>query len=357
MLKVLAYSLFICKEEEIYYMKKKKILRIASIIIGTLLVSIGIACFAICQIGKIELRKPVELTIDNAMLEIENEYHSVYYQGKEYEYKEHIVNVLCLGIDKEEQLWLRNDVDNSVGQADAIYLVSMDTKEHKIRIIAIPRDTMVILQMYNSENEYMGMRDGQVTLQYAYGDGMKKSAQLMTGQVSNILNQIPINAYVAINVHSLWTMNAAVGGVDITMDMDYTDLNPAFIQGETIRLTEKLLENYLRERNVTETGSAYTRLHRQKQYMLAFFDTAKERLKTDVTLPLRLLDVLEKDMEIEVTLPELAYLITQGLGCEFSMENICTLPGVQVQGEEYEEFYLDQEAVDALVIELFYEEK
>ena len=151
-------------------------------------------------------------------------------------------------------------------------------------------------------------------------------------------------------------MNAAIEGVDVTMDADYTDLNPAFKQGETVHLTEKLLENYLRKRNVEEAGSAYTRMHRQKQYMLAFFETAKSRLRTDVTLPLRLLDVLEKDMETDVTIPEVAYLISQGLKCSFSNENIYTLPGEQIQGEVYEEFHLDQEALESLIIELFYEE-
>lgn len=337
-------------------MNIKKVLRVAVVAIAILISGVSVAYFAMCQVGKMELRKPVELTVDNAMLEIEDEYHTIFYQGKEYRYKEHMVNVLCLGIDKEEHLSVRNDVDNSVGQADAIYLVSMDTKEDKIRILAVPRDTMVILQMYNSLDEYMGMRDGQLTLQYAYADGMEKSAQLTVGQVSNILNQIPVNAYVAINIYSLWTMNAAIGGVDVVMDADYTDLNPAFASGKTIHLTEKLLENYLRERDVEEAGSAYTRLHRQKQYMLAFYETAKHKLKTDVTLPLRLLDVLEKDMELDITIPEMVYLITEGMQCEFSSENIYTLPGAQVQGEKYEEFHLDKEAVEALVIELFYEE-
>lgn len=338
-------------------MKKKKILYMAVGGLGVFLLLAVTIVFSVYQLGKRELREAAEWTIDNAALEPEDTYHTIVYQGKEYEYRKDIVNVLCLGIDKKEQLSLRNDFDHSVGQADAVYLASIDTKKHEMRILAIPRDTMVILQMYNDNGEYLGMRDGQLTLQYAYADGMEKSAQLMVGQVSKLLYGVPVNTYVAINIYSLWNVNAAVGGVYLTMDQDYTNLNPAFVQGETILLQEKLVEDYLRVRDTAEAKSAYTRMQRQKQYMLAFFETAKNKLKTDITLPFRLLDLLEKDMETDVTLPELAYLLTQGLQCGFSNENIYTLPGEQVSGEEYEEFHVDEEAAEELILKLFYEEK
>lgn len=284
-------------------------------------------------------------------------YEVITYQGKEYVYRENLVNILCMGIDKEEQMALRNDVGNSVGQADAIFLVSLDLEKDEVRVLAIPRDTMVTLQMYDGNGFYLGSGIGQLTLQYAYADGMEKSAKLMVSQVSSILNDIPINAYAAINVHSLWTLNAAIGGVDMTMDEDYTMFNPAFEKGATVHLTEKLLENYIRERDTEVAGSAYTRISRLKKYMLAYFEKAKVVLKEDITLPFRALEVLEKDMETSITADEIVYLVTEALGCSFSEENMYTLPGEQVQGPEYEEYYIDDSAAEALIIELFYEEK
>ena len=281
---------------------------------------------------------------------------NINFNGKNYRYRDGLINILCMGIDKEEQMALRNDVGNSVGQADAIFLVSIDVEKKEIRALAIPRDTMVTLQMYDDAGSYIGSGMGQITLQYAYGDGMEKSAQLMVSQVSQLLYNIPINGYAAINVRSLWSLNDAIGGVDMYMEEDYTLLNPAFEKGKVVHLTAKLLENYIRERDSDMPGTAYTRIHRLKQYMLAYFAKAKIALKEDVMLPFRALKALEKDMETDIVAGELMYLVTKVLGCSFSESNLYTLPGTQMQGTEYEEFYLEGIKAEELIVNLFYEE-
>lgn len=280
---------------------------------------------------------------------------TITYNEKEYICREGLINILCLGIDKEEQMALRNDVGNSVGQADAIFLVSIDTKKNVFQVLAIPRDTMAPLQMYDAAGAYMGSGMGQLTLQYAYGDGMEKSAGLMVNQVAGIL-QVPINAYVAINVHSLWMLNDAVGGVDMYMDEDYTMLNSAFVEGTTVHLTGNLLENYIRERDSDTAGTAYTRMYRLKRYMFAYYEKAKDVLKKDIGLPFRLLEQLQADMETNITMKEMACLLIEVFKCGLTEEMFYILPGMQVMGEEYEEFYIDANEMEKLMIKLFYEE-
>lgn len=328
--------------------KNNKVIGKIAIVIGMILLVFVLFFVGSYVSGKSKLSKNILQ---------QQEYKTITYQGTEYQYKDNMINVLCLGIDKEEKMAVRNDVDNSIGQADAIFLVSLDLETNDLQIISVPRDTMVTLQMYDSRLNYMGTRPGQITLQYAYADGMEKSSRLMVEQVSALLGGIPINAYVSINVHSLWTLNAAVGGVDITMDEDYTEFNPAFEKGATVHLTEKLLENFIRGRDCNESGSSHERVTRQKKYMLAFFEQAKKELKQDVTLPIRLLDVLEEDMDTDVSLDEVFYLILNGLQCSFSEENMRSLPGEIVKGEKYEEYHLKEDAVQELIIKLFYEEK
>lgn len=318
-------------------------------IVSAVLVGILLCVFLIfCMSGKKNLSENI--------VAYASKEKTVIYNNKEYGYRDGLINILCLGIDKEEQMALRNDVGNSVGQADAIFLASFDTKKKVVQILAIPRDTMVSLQMYDASGAYMGSGMGQLTLQYAYGDGMAKSANLMVNQVANLLYGIPINAYAAVNVHSLWVLNAAVGGVDMYMDEDYTMLNPAFVKGTTVHLTGNLLENYIRERDSTLSGTAYTRMYRLKRYMFAYYEKAKEVLKQDITLPFRLLDELQADMETTLTMKEITYLLTEVFGCSLTDESFYILPGEQVMGEEYEEFYIDENEAMELLIELFYEE-
>lgn len=348
----LLYSLF-NKGDGKEVAKYKRILRSAAAAIAVLIGVIVLVFFGCYLYGKKSLSKNI---LPQEGIAEQTAYETMTYQGKEYVYRENLLNILCMGIDKEEQMAVRNDAENSVGQADAIFLVSLDLEKDEVRVLAIPRDTMVTLQMYDGNGYYMGSGIGQLTLQYAYADGMEKSANLMVSQVSSIMNQIPINEYAAINVYSLWNLNEAIGGIDMVMDEDYTMFHPEFKKGAVVHLSGNTLECYIRGRDIETAGSAYTRMHRLKQYMLAYFEKAKVELKEDVTLPFRVLDVLEKDMETSITADEIIYLVSEALSCSFSEENMYTLPGEQVRGLVYEEYYVDESALEALIVELFYEE-
>ena len=182
-------------------MKGKKILRYVLFGIAGILIIFILAIGVNYLQGKKSLSKNL-LGLEEA--DIKRSYETKIWKGKDYQYKENLLNILCIGVDKEEEMALRNDVDNSIGQADAIFLASLDLEQNKVRLIAIPRDTMVELEMYDSSGYYMGSRPGQLTLQYAYADGLHNSANLTMYQVSRLLNDIPIHAYAAINVFSLW---------------------------------------------------------------------------------------------------------------------------------------------------------
>ena len=282
-------------------------------------------------------------------------YERIGYKGVTYKYRDDFVNILCLGIDKEEAMDTRNDEDDSVGQADAIFLVSIDVKQDVIQVLSIPRDTMVDLQMYDGKGNYLGVRNGQLTLQYAYGDGQEFSAQLTSQRVAELLNYIPIHGYVAINLESLLTINDAVGGVDIAMDDDYTLLDPSFTKGSTIHLEGQKLYQYIHGRDITVRGSSYMRIDRMKQYIQAFYEKAKVLLAEDVTTILPLFEAIEKDMVTSLTAKDILYLATEALDCIFVDDNMYWLPGDPVRGEMYEEYYPDEIAITELVLDLFYE--
>ena len=335
-------------------MKKKKLLTGIGIFLGFVIA--GIVLFSVVyHVGK----KNIKTNILNSLTDIVDvsAYETVSYQGEEYIYRDNIINILCLGLDKEEVMGMRNDADASMGQADAIFLLSIDLEEDKIRLIAVPRDTMVTLQMHRTDGTYIGEREGQITLQYAYGDGKELSAMLMAQQVSSILDNIPIHAYMVVNVHSLWMLNDAIGGVDMVMDADYTKFNPAFVEGETVHLTGNLLENYIRGRDKKDPEGAYTRMHRMKLYMMGFFEQAKKAVLKDITLPVEMLSVLEKDIVTNVTADEVVYLVAEGMWCSFRSEDMYNLPGDNRLVDRYMEYRLDEEGVQRIVLDLFYEKK
>ena len=186
---------------------------------------------------------------------------------------------------------------------------------------------------------------------------MEQSCELVRQRTEELLFDIPIQRYAAINLRAIATINDAVGGVEVVLSEDYTDIDPDFKEGTTIRLEGDQALNFIRFRDTSVAGSALTRLDRQKQYMSAFAAQAKETVRSDITVPIRLLKALEPDMLTDISADEMLYLLTEASDLSFSDADVYILPGDTVHGKLYEEYVPDEEEIRRLVLELFYEEK
>lgn len=264
-----------------------------------------------------------------------------------------LINILLLGVDKTEKMDERSRSSNSIGQSDGIYVISLDMEKNEIRVLSIPRDTMVTLEMYNSEGVYLGQREGQLTLQYAYGDGVEKSCELMQDQVEKLL-QIPIDGYVAFNFTALRTLNNLLYGVPVYMDQDYTWILPEFRQGETVRMTDNQAMAFCEYRDKMEDGSAFTRMERLKTYMRSFFIEGKEAVKKNPFWLAKAWTSVQEDIVTDLEVLDLLDLVRRGMSCSLSDENVYVIAGTLNSDGEYEEFYAEEEAVRELVAQLFY---
>lgn len=124
---------------------------------------------------------------------------TVEYKGGTYKYNDHLSNYLFLGIDT------RNSVDTyqtqeDAGQADAIFVVSMDRATEEIKVLFIPRDSMTEIEVFNPSGKSLGESTDHINIQYAFGDGKQKSCELMKTAVSNLLDGLPIQGYCSMNM-------------------------------------------------------------------------------------------------------------------------------------------------------------
>ena len=296
--------------------------------------------------GKKNLEANIAAEQHDVFEEMASFQNTIDYHGTTYQYRKDIVNILCIGVDKEEAMWERDDDGGSVGQADAVFLVSLDFEHSNIRILAIPRDTMVSIVACDENGNEMGAFTGQLALQYAYADGQEKSCSLVIGQVADILkNEVPINGYVAMNLSCIGTVNDAVGGVTVEMDDDYTLYNAKFKKGATVHLQGEEAQEFVQGRDITVSGSAYSRIGRQKRYLKAFISQAKKTLAQNPALAVNLMSQLSDYMLTDISTDEVLYISTELSGCNFDEENMQILQGNIQMGEQYEEYYLDDEAV------------
>lgn len=277
------------------------------------------------------------------------------YQGKIYDYNENILTFLFMGIDVDDILREQQQGWDS-GQADALFLLVLNPDTRRMTVIAIDRNTMTDVDMYDQDNHFLGTVQAQVNLAHGYGDGRERSAENQVKAVSRLMYELPIHGYCAINLPAIYVINDTIGGVDVTVTEDFTPEYFQFAPGETIHLDGRLAYFYIRYRNVDVEESARLRLQRQKQYLIAFVERAKQAFAEDVTLPVKLFNAVQPSTVTDITLDETVYLAGEAAQYTFSGEDLIVLPGITDSSGQFDEFYVDQEALKQIIVDIFYTE-
>ena len=332
----------------------QKVLAMVLALILVLVAGFAGSFFFLRAKGEKNLKTQVPETAESAPEE-EREGIFVTYKGKEYKYNENIINFLCLGIDKDVPIEEKRTGDIE-GLADAVLLASVDVEDGLVQLLAIPRDTIVPVKVMDSQGRFERNENVQITMQYAYGRTAKESCELMTDTVSNLLFRLPIQRYCSINFEAVPTLNDAIGGVDVDVLEDIYGEHCTLYAGTTEHLEGYEALDYIRWRDEWVAESSMGRLERQKQYMFNYFNQAKDAVKKDLTLPVKVFQELDANMCTNITVEDITYLVPELLDITLDTENIAMVPGEVVQGEEFEEYHVDDDALKDLVISRYYEE-
>ncbi len=337
---------------------KKIILRIL-LIIGIFLlaavVALAVTVLIMRHVGEKSLKQePVKLSpLEDSKIETSpgDGDFTVEYKGEKYAYNENILAFVVMGIDKEDINEVVGAGDN--GQSDVVFLVLADTADGSVDMVSVSRDAMVDVNKYTTTGQSNGVEKMQLCLAYAYGDGKHTSCENVARSVSRLFYGVPISGYVAIDLDAISVLTDAVDGVTV----------PAFNEkmteeiGGTVVLDGESAEDYLRRRDTEKLDSNTTRMKRQSYYLDAFIKKAVSRTKSDVSTPLELYNGLEGYMVTDVSASEAVYMVTEYLGGIERMTRH-SVKGTIAKGEnDYAEFTVDTEAMDELIIKLFYNKK
>lgn len=274
----------------------------------------------------------------------------VTYQGKEYRRNEEMYVILCMGLDTENDMVEAGGLMGTGAQSDANFLVVVDAATRKLRVIAIPRDTMTEIETFYADGEPLGLLTDHLALQYAYGDGGARSCELMQCAVSRLFYDLPIDAYVTFSLNSIESLNGMVGGVTVEIQEDFDE----FKAGETVTLTNEQAYHYIRWRDCEEAYSAQSRLERQKQYLTAFIEKAVAATRQDITTPFGMYAAVSDSMLINLSDTQIFSLVLLGLACDFGEDSFYVVPGEQRIGSYYEEYYVDEEKFYEMMLDIFY---
>ena len=250
---------------------------------------------------------------------------------------------MLIGIDEAQY-------SDDLAQADALYLVSIDTKKNNVNVTSISRNTLAEMDVYDAEGEVYGTEKKQVCLAYAYGSDDIKSSKNCVKSVSKILYNIPINGYYTLYLNSLIDIVDSVGGISVVVPEDSTD--PWFAEriGQTVSLNGEYALRFLQMRG----DSNIPRMERHKSFIKSFISSAKTAVKKNVTLPFKMADKLSKKSVTNINVSSMVYLGIEALNWQLKFSNIA---GENKMVDDYELFLPDEEKLRETVLNNFYIKK
>lgn len=276
------------------------------------------------------------------------DYRTVIWQGSTYTYNDHLSNFLFLGVDTREKA--ETEVGNAdAGQSDALYLLSWDRVENRITLISIPRDTITPIEVFDRNGDSLGVTENHISLAYGYGDGSFKSLELSKNAVSGLFYGLPIQGACAMSLDGIPEMLKSFGDITVTVPNDsLAEKYPEFRKGAEVTITPENAEIFLRSRDTDVSQSAIDRMERQQAFLDAFGNAAA----ADPSKVTKLYEDLMTYLVTSISNDWFVKLI-DALSTDETVER-WTVPGNGVEGEQFDEYHVDNTALYENIIETFY---
>lgn len=269
--------------------------------------------------------------------------------GKTWRYNSRLTTVLFMGVDSHETD-ASEVMFGSGGRADMVCLLVLDPDSSTTRIVMLSRDTITDVDVYSPDNELMFTTPLQLTMQYSVGSSPSRSCRLMRRTVSRTLLDLPIASHCSMTLDGIGAAAEYFGGITLTLEEDWSAINPAYTAGATITMDAKQAEYFLRWRDVETTGSNDTRIRRHSAFLRAMFSQIGQMSRPELEKLLEhLAPWLETDMDAETVSNLTKFTVAS---------EVEKIPGQTVLGDAgHDEFHIDTEKMKDLLIRIFYREK
>lgn len=281
---------------------------------------------------------------------------SMEYAGETYRLRSRLTTVLLAGTDQRTGDEPAADEYRSGGQADFLLLVVIDDNRDTIQPVHINRDTMAEITVLNVMGQESGTRRAQICLAHGFGDGREQSCELLARAVSKRMLDAPIDHYAVMNLDGIAALNDALGGVEVTLEEDFTAYDPEMTAGKTMRLKGKQAEVFVRQRYFVGEQTNTARMQRQQSYMRKAAQELRGRLEENPNFLVSLFSVLEPYLVTDMGRGKIANLSSSA--AQYELLPMLELEGETVLSESgFIEFYPSEDSVKQTVVQAFYEKK
>lgn len=294
-----------------------------------------------------------ENVLDNIHAAPEGADYDIEYEGKKYAYNTDMINLLVMGIDNLKTV--SPAVDGiSGGQSDAMFLLCLNPRTMVMDIVAIPRDTITKIDIYDRSGAYVQSGYAQICLQHGYGDGMEISNQRAKKVVQELFYDLPIHSVTSINMGAIPNINDAIGGITLNSLDTFSDEGWNFTAGQEVHLEGKGAYSYIHYRDTSRHYTAPERLERQKQYITLFIDRALAEIRKNVGTVVDIYTGVQDYVVTDLNVSDMTYLGSEMT--KYTFGGIYSLEGTVDTSRKYERYYLDKNAFAKILVQEFYEQ-
>ncbi|MDO5378773.1 MAG: LCP family protein [Clostridia bacterium] len=276
----------------------------------------------------------------------------VEYDGVSYRERKNLTTILLMGIDRASGV--ESSSYRNGGQADFLRLLVIDSAQKRVSQIQIDRDTMTPITVLGVLGNQSGIRTSQICLSHGFGDGKEQSCELTANAVSNLLFGTAIDFYIAMNLDGISVLNDMAGGVTVTLEDDFSALDPTMTKGTTLTLMGEQAEYFVRSRMNIGVGTNEARMKRQQQYIAQLTALLDGRMRQEQEFVGTLYDQLEPYL---ITNISRGRLINEAWASrDYERAALIEPEGThEIGADGFMQFHIDETALQQEVLELFYD--
>ena len=279
--------------------------------------------------------------------------------GEKYTYDHNFENYLFIGTDNsgtDEELKSPEETWQN-GMADYLMLFTIDKTADTYAIIELNRDTMTTVHqiLKDGTGESTGIQ--QLCTANWYGGTPELGSKNQIRAVSDLLGGLKINGYYSMDMDDIANINAAIGGVTVTLEEDFTHLDPQMKKGKTLKLTDQQAYYYLHNRMDVGDGTNEGRMARQHQYLTNFLEQGMSQMSTNPQYFYGVLETMDTFAKTNLTGKQISRIAKAMTENEFL--GVLTFDGTSNLGQslsdglDHAEFTVDESSVAEIMTTVY----
>lgn len=277
------------------------------------------------------------------------------YKNETYVKKGNLETYLIAGIDAPGKVEKVTEYDGT-GQCDVLAVIVRDRSTDQCKLLSIDRNTITAVKSLDNDGTYLDTTDIQISLAHAMGFDQQVRAENTVDAVSHLLGDQTIDGYAMVNMGAIQVVNDMVGGVTVTIEDDFSDVDPSMKKGETVTLMGEQAEKYVRSRKEISDGSNQNRMSRQSTYEEAFKPAFRNKCAENSKFPLEVYHAMEDYMTTNISAKKFCRLAIL-MSDENQDEKVAISGTYGLDEDGWQTFTPDADSLQEAILELFYKKQ